>query len=198
MLKCNWKQATRLLSSLLLVFLMGCAQDNALTEPKVVSENGDLGFRAEDPDPEVDCKCYMSMRNIVNAEPGVLWGFNDFTNKPTPPVYQQQGSGNTWESPITSMNFVPFPSPFEELNPPSNGWHTFSFYYGGNLENDPVMNTIVRCFLQNPDGSETLATTTYHSFRFSDGVPSGDPATPLFTKQFSCLVLTNPGSPEPN
>jgi hypothetical protein len=91
------------------------------------------------------------------------------------------------------MQFWSLPSPFWELNPPSNGWHTFelSLVPPPDASGWLKLFATVKCYIQNGDGSETLATTTFHTFDWNDGSPIGTQGTIRgFQKYFSCLVQT--------
>jgi hypothetical protein len=142
------------------------------------------------PDPEVDCKCYMRVTGAENVDTLNLWLLMDVSNGGM--EYYVDGGQNGW---IPSGGGVqqPYPSPFAELAPPSNGWHTFELWYFFNAPEGFKIHTEVRCFLQNGDDTQTLLTTTYHTFDFYQGdeVP---PAAPdelrRFRKFFSCLVQT--------
>jgi hypothetical protein len=151
-----------------------------------------------DPDPHVDCKCYMSITGVdwEGEFPFLGFGLLDVTPSAVPnsqkfevSIWQQPVSGVLgWQTGGSMGAQYPLPSPFFELNPPSNGWHSFNLLHQGQ---QITIYTIVRCYLQEADGSQTLATTTYHSF--------STPETPdqfydiLPPRQFSCLVLTDGG-----
>jgi hypothetical protein len=146
-----------------------------------------------DPDPEVDCKCYMRVTGAENAAPGI-WSLLDVTGNPTFPV-EFQGTGNNWIPPTQPPQQFPLPSSFQELVPPSNGWHTFELWFFFGAPEGFKLHTEVRCFLQNGDGSQTLLTTTYHTFDFYGDGAEAPPADPTelrrFVKFFSCLVQTD-------
>lgn len=89
--------------------------------------------------------------------------------------FEMEGLNNdTWTSPAGEK---PLPSDFLELNPPSNGQHMFYMTAYANSPNDVnpnyEINSTVKCYLQNPDGSETLSTTTDHTFVWSEGTNIG-------------------------
>jgi hypothetical protein len=149
------------------------------------------------PDPEVDCKCYMSITGVdwEGDFPPYGVGLVDCTPTSAPTseqfelsVLQDLSGALGWHNGSGMPLQVPLPSPFFELNPPSNGWHTFKLVH---FESQITIYTTVRCYLQHADGSQTLATTTYHSFSTPEN------PTDLFTilppRQFSCLVLTDQG-----
>jgi hypothetical protein len=145
------------------------------------------------PDPEVDCKCYMRVTGAENT--GGLteaWVLFDTLNQGQD--YRVSGAGQGWY-PQGGGAQQPFPTPFEELSPPSNGWHTFILAF--DFSSAPLgfkLFTEVRCYLQNGDGTESLMTTTYHTFDFyGEGIemPQFLPnKARLFMKFFSCLVQT--------
>lgn len=206
MLKHNWKQATRLLSSIMLALLMGCAQDSSLTEPKLMDNDGNIDFRGNSPDPGTDCKCFMQVRNAVNAPSG---GFDAWVLADVTPGgsgnYEEEGSGNQWLN--IGVGYMAMPSPSRELKTPSNGVHMFYLNAVNFAGNPPspnfTINTVVRCYLTNPDGSEgPLMTTTFHSFRWDQGttIPGGDSPPAFvrsFQREFSCYTLTEPIGPIP-
>jgi hypothetical protein len=152
-----------------------------------------------DPDPEVDCKCYMSITGVEwaeGAQPFSAAGLFDCT-----PFSGSSGSPFEIDVIVNAAGTVLWqsggmsgllPSPFFELNPPSNGWHTFKLVHEFKVVS---INTAVKCYLQNSDGSETLATTTYHSFETEES-PT-DPFTIFPPKEFSCLVLPDGGGLTP-
>ena len=140
-----------------------------------------------DPDPEVDCKCYMRVIGVENLELSNYWklitGGDIFAN----------GLQSFWNEPGTFNPSWPLPSPFVELPPPSNGWHSFILEFIGEAPAGALLHTEVRCYLQNGDDTETLMTTTYHTFDFWEGFisPPLDPESARsFNKFFSCLYQT--------
>lgn len=174
-------------------------QDHSGADLPNFLKSGDGPEKAQDPDPEEDCKCYMQVKSVENFLPGSDgWGLFD-VNPDETTDYEIEGNSET----TYLVNGIPkpLPSPFSELNPPSNGWHMFYLTIYAPLSmvpDDYAINTVVKCYLQNPDGTETLATTTNHTFLWSDGIdPDSLPGTGLsyasFWKEFSCLYLTVPG-----
>jgi hypothetical protein len=159
-----------------------------------------------DPDPEVDCKCYMSITGVEyeGEYPGFGAGLKDMTptSAPGSAHYEvfvdstgEDAMGNAiwgWHTNSSGGVQLGLPTPFFELNPPSNGWHSIAIISWGV---PMTFRTVVRCYLQENDGSQTLATTTYHSFTTPENPdPWYDTLPP---RQFSCLVLTDGGGQTP-
>lgn len=144
-----------------------------------------------DPDPEVDCKCYMSITGVERFGLGLttIWSLLDVTHPYSEgETYFIEGRNDKWYR-EEIMNYWSLPSPFWELSPPSNGWHDFELTLSPTPSSSGYFNmsATVRCYIQNGDGSETLATTTYHTFNWSEGTPV-PPNSRRFSKFFSCLV----------
>jgi len=187
-----------LMVTTLLWMWSGCSTDDYQLTPgdgvELIQAYSSGGDREPDPDPETDCKCYMRVNSVENLLFSHPWGIIDETY-PLPPSgpFEICGVANKYYPGQCSGMLADLPSDFRELNPPSNGWHSF-------IVSTPypnfIINTEVRCYLQNGDGSEVLATTTYHQFSFENGIlqPTGEwKFTP---RQFSCTILSSGGTPK--
>lgn len=177
----------------------GCSTDNYQLTPgsgdELILTYSTGGDREPDPAPETDCKCYMRVNSVENAVGQFhVWGIIDETNPPPFPM-EISGQFNTY-FPAGGGSPQPLPSDFRELNPPSNGWHSLTILYSGGQSDNLKVNTEVRCYLQNSDGSETLATTTYHQFDITEGSQQGAKVWLFEPRQFSCLVLGSGGVPK--
>jgi hypothetical protein len=155
-----------------------------------------------DPDPNVDCYCYMEILNVTGGSSieTNVWDLRDHANFGQ---YFWFNGAN-----LDSWTFYPsnpqetgttFPTPSKELNPPSNGNHTISLRHYFLSDPNPsgfsdfTIHTMVNCWLRHASGS-TLETTTYHNFKKSEGLPWINPPGSnavwyLFNREFSCLVL---------
>lgn len=172
----------------------GCSTDDYQLTPgdgvELIQAYSSGGDREPDPDPETDCKCYMRVNSVENAQYQKLWGIIDWPSDPNlNDPFTIEGTLNYYRT--LDNQYLELPSDFRELNPPSNGWHTMVINYDG-TNDDLVVYTEVRCYLQHDNGSETLATTTYHQFNIAEGDKIGD--TYWFApRQFSCKVLSDNG-----
>jgi hypothetical protein len=143
------------------------------------------GEREDDPDE--DCRCYMSITGVSNTGgQNLIWEFEDVTLGNTPPIFKYEGISGFYAS---GAGYSPLPTPYSPLDYPTGGTHelVMTFFAGASYP-DFTIHATVKCYRVNDDGSETLATTTFHSFKWSNGTPDpSDLSKRSFLRFFSCL-----------
>ena len=163
----------------------------SLGEDVVLGKKGDVDdlYKNETSSP---CHCKMKILQVEPIAENDYWYFRDFTDPSYSPSFIHYGYGNNYES-----GTLPLPY-YQNLAPPDAGCHKFLFTFNPDPETgtDPnlvTLHTEVRCYKQNADGTETLATTTWHDFTWGDGAPINMPGyenSRFFWRQFSCEYLT--------
>ena len=181
-------------TGLIALFSHSCATDASADRADTLAPTG-IEFRNLDPDPETDCKCYIKILRAENAptEFEALWAFYDITYESIlGNPFEIQGTGNTYWYDESLNAWLVFPTPEFELPAPSNGVHTLALGLPLAIPNPNfTVKTEVKCYLQNNDNTETLLTTTYHDFIWSEGEPyEGDSQVVTFEREFSCYYLT--------
>jgi hypothetical protein len=116
-----------LMVTTLLWMWSGCSTDDYQLTPgdgvELIQAYSSGGDREPDPDPETDCKCYMRVNSVENAQYQKLWGIIDWPSDPNlNDPFTIEGTLNYYRT--LDNQFLELPSDFRELNPPSNGWHT--------------------------------------------------------------------------
>ena len=177
---------------------VGCVQEEigpqaSLDEDVVLAKKGDVDDFYKDGTTST-CKCFMSVTGTSNME-GFAWGLEDNTQPSGPGQFALVGYANSWRR-ISDPIYQPFPSSFIALDPEDSGCHSFLFsvFSGGDAPSNATLYTTVQCYtLEN--GLLNLATTTYHQFIVSEGVPDaadlpGGDAYVWFWRNFSCMPLT--------
>ena len=176
----------------LMFFVFSCAKDQQGFKPSIDEQgNPTVDFRQSDPNPKTDCKCYMRVTSLENIPVGQSdWTIGSDGNYGENGVgYEQNGILNSWQVAVGAFQFLPLPSEYREVE--SGDFYIFS---SGTIAPNAnfTINTEVKCFLQNPDGSTDLATTTNHSFVWGDA-NTANFSTFQFAdfgySEFSCLDL---------
>lgn len=179
---------------LIALFAHSCATD-ASADPADTLAPTSIEFRNLDPDPETDCKCYIRILRAENAPPPFdLWAFYDITYDAgiLDASLEIEGNSNIEWRKLPEYNWTFFPSEEIELPAPSNGIHTLALAVPLAIPSaNFTVKTEVKCYLQNNDNTETLLTTTYHDFIWSEGEPDQtDSQYVTFEREFSCYYLT--------
>jgi hypothetical protein len=144
------------------------------------------GERGPEPDPDEDCRCEFRFLTYANLPGSGTWSFAIWDG--SMPELEVQFNGNQYQDPNSGLFSGVYPSPFFDI-PNGSGWVTFAFLEALiTLPSNATIRIQIDCYLQNDDGTETLATTSYYDFVKSDGVedPLGGVFVfdPIFT---SCL-----------
>ncbi len=144
------------------------------------------------------CRCYMQILSVENMEGAIGWHLSDVSNlsygqEPNFCVdgSYDEGVGPKWKWCENTQSFsYDFPTPFRELNPPSNGQHMF---YAGLPFSNSIIHTKVNCYLGD-EGDQELARSYDVDFSPSAGNPEGW-IFYSFVEDFSCFY--EPDLPDP-
>jgi hypothetical protein len=157
--------------------LSSCAKEE-VSPPVVDADASEMiyanasGEREDDPDE--DCRCEVRVVSVTNAPTGNTdWSFSRLVGLAEDPGFQFRD--DEWRD-ENLMYQTTYPTDWQPINTPDpNNWYTFSFLGPlGSLNGteDLTVRIEVRCYTDNGDGTETLATTTFHEFTVSDHVSS--------------------------
>jgi hypothetical protein len=120
------------------------------------------GEREDDPDE--DCRCEFRFLSYENMPGSGNWSFAimDALGMPNP---EFEFFGTTYKDPFTGSTSNVYPSPYWDI-PSGSGGVTFAFIdaLGASLPSNATLRIQIDCYIQNDNGTETLATTTYYEF----------------------------------
>ncbi|MFT4664212.1 MAG: hypothetical protein ACI8YQ_000913 [Polaribacter sp.] len=104
------------------------------------------------------------------------------------------GEDQTWTPNNPFGTYSPLPSsPYPVYNGTQSFYVTYSEIDPNNTYPDFTIHAEVNCYIQMPNSSQQLSTTTYHPFNISEGNLNSAGTGWFFQKTFSCLVLDNSG-----